>query len=242
MRPILFDFFGSPVYSYPLLMGLGWGIGYNIARAYWERANLEVGKLNIFFLMNFIVGWIGAKVFFLLFSASDRLIEYSQEINFWLGGGFVFYGGFVFSLIASSIFIYFDKSLDYKKIGLLTPAVAAGHAVGRVGCFLAGCCYGHQCDLPIAIRFSGQLRHPVQLYEIIGLVLLFYILRKVLKDISASREALMIYLVGYSCLRFILEFFRGDAVRGIHAGLSTSQWVSVGLVFTAAILSFKKRA
>lgn len=242
MRPILFHLLGSPVYSYPLLMGLGWGVGYNTARSYWEREKLPVRTLNIFFALNFIMGWVGAKVFFLIFSAPENMSSYSREINFWLGGGFVFYGGLVFCLITSAVFLLINKSIVLKNLGLLAPAVCLGHAVGRIGCFLAGCCYGDKCDLPFAVEFAGHSRHPVQLYEVFGLVILFFILRKILSSGTKQMEALLGYLCGYSCLRFCLEFFRGDSIRGHQLGLSTSQWVSIVLICLSLVLAFRKKA
>ncbi len=241
MRPILFKIFGSPVYSYPLMMGMGWGVGYNVARSYWERDKLPVASLNRFFALNFLMAWIGAKVFFLIFSAPNRGLEYSKEINFWLGGGFVFYGGLVFCLVTSFGFLYFDKSITAKSLGLLTPAVCLGHAVGRIGCFLAGCCYGNQCDLPFVAAITGHPRHPVQLYEAMGLFALYFLLRKVLEKGDGHIRASITYLYGYSCLRFCLEFLRGDGVRGHHFGLSTSQWVSIILVLISLIISFKQK-
>jgi phosphatidylglycerol:prolipoprotein diacylglycerol transferase len=241
VKPILFDLFGSPVYSYPLLMGLGWGVGYNVARSYWEKNNLSVKELNIFFVLNFFMGWIGAKVFFLIFSAPNNIAEYSREVNFWLGGGFVFYGGLVFSLIASLLFLFFRKSISLSSLGLLTPAICIGHAIGRLGCFLAGCCYGDKCDLFFGVEFAGHSRHPVQLYETAGLLVLFFFLKKLLDQGNRKIESLIAYLCGYSTLRFTLEFFRGDGVRGHHHGLSTSQWVSIILVIFSLYLAFMKK-
>lgn len=234
MKPILFHLFGDPIFSYPLMMGFGWGVGLNYSMLMWERDDLKRSDLWKIFLGTFLFGWLGAKLFFLIFSAPDKALDYSTEVNFWLGGGFVFYGGFLFAAAFAYLFTRFSSNLNPLLLANLTPGLAIGHALGRVGCLLAGCCYGDHCDLPIAISFKGVNRHPVQLYESISLVILFFLLRSLLKA-KKKREALITYLGGYGLIRFTLEFLRGDAIRGSYMHLSTSQWVSIILVITAAI-------
>lgn len=238
MKPILFHLFGEPVFSYPLLMGFGWGVGFNYSALLWKRQGLANKKLWQLFIGSFIFGWIGAKVFFLIFSAPDMALNYGREVNFWLGGGFVFYGGLVFAALFSLLFIRLNMNSKYELLGLITPGLAIGHAIGRVGCFLAGCCYGDHCDLPIGVLVKGISRHPVQLYEVAGLVLIFLILRKLVLK-KELKESLLLYPIGYSLLRFALEFFRGDAIRGLYAGLSTSQWVSILIVLVSSIIFLK---
>lgn len=233
MQPILFEIFGQPIYSYPLLMGAGWGIGYNLSSLYWEEKGLSQRLLIWFFLLTFVAGWIGAKVFFLIFSAPDKVLYYGKELNFWFGGGFVFYGGFIFALLAAVVFVLKVKTLKLETLGLVTPGLTLGHVIGRMGCFLAGCCYGDICELPGALHFLHLERHPVQLYEVLGLVFLFFVHRKqILKGINLN-YVLSTYLFGYGTLRFLNEFFRGDAIRGVYFGLSTSQWVSLTLLLPA---------
>lgn len=240
MRPILFDLFSQPIYSYPLLMGIGWGVGYNLSSLYWEKFKLSQKLLLWFFLLTFFAGWIGAKVFFLIFSAPDKALYYGKEINFWLGGGFVFYGGFIFALFAAIGFVTWAKELKLEHLGLITPGLALGHAIGRLGCFLAGCCYGDVCDLPEPLHFLHIERHPVQLYEVIGLIVIYIVLRKQILKKYDLNKVIATYLFGYALLRFLNEFLRGDAIRGLYYGLSTSQWVSVVLLIPAIIFYRRK--
>jgi phosphatidylglycerol:prolipoprotein diacylglycerol transferase len=216
-------------------MGIGWGIGFNITQSYWEKFNLQKKDLWLLFLGTFVAGWIGAKVFFLIFSTPERALDYSKEVNFWLGGGFVFYGGLIFSALFALLFSFINKAMGVVDLALITPGLALGHAIGRVGCLLAGCCYGTHCDLPFAISFKGQPRHPVQLYEVFGLLVIFFLLRKFIKKEKLG-SALNTYAIGYAALRFVLEYFRGDEIRGVFDGLSTSQWISLVLI-TFIVLS-----
>ncbi len=230
MKPILFHFFHEPIYSYPLLMGLGWGMGYNVTLSLWEKCGLSSKILKIYFFISFIMAWVGAKIFFLIFSMPEKATDYSLEVNFWLGGGFVFYGGLVFAGLFSLAFFKINRQLKIKHLGLITPGLALGHAIGRLGCFLAGCCFGKQCDLPFAVFYKGLNRHPVQLYEAICLILIFLMLKEVWKRKQSATLLGIFYLVSYGVLRYGLEFLRGDLIRGIYFGQSTSQWISLFMI------------
>lgn len=241
MRPILFEIFGQPIYSYPLLMGIGWGVGYNLSSLYWEEKGHSQKQLAWFFLLTFIAGWIGAKVFFLIFSAPDKVLYYGKELNFWFGGGFVFYGGFLFALLAALFFVLKSKNLSIDSLGLIVPGLTLGHAIGRFGCFLAGCCYGDICELPESLHFLHLERHPVQLYEVVGLFVLYIIHRRQIKKNINMNFVIATYLLGYGSLRFLNEFLRGDAIRGVYFGLSTSQWVSLFLLLPGIYFWWKAK-
>jgi len=99
-------------------------------------------------------------------------------------GGLVFFGGFIAAVVATPIYLK-SKNLDFwKTADIISPGLALGHAVGRIGCFFAGCCYGKECDLPIAIKFTnpeslapiGVYLHPTQLYSVFSNLTLFFIL------------------------------------------------------------------
>ena len=225
MREVLFNIFGEPVYSYPLLMGLGWGVGFNIAKSDWLKDSKSLSLFYKLFIGCFISAWLGAKLFFLLFSVPGASVRYMAESNFWLGGGFVFYGGLVFSIVFFMASTLFYKNLKLKDIALFIPALFISHAIGRVGCFLAGCCFGSQCPLEFIDR------HPVQLYESFCLIVLFFITKYFLYNKENKIGAILVYLFGYSICRFTLEFYRADLIRGLYWGLSTSQWVSLLLFF-----------
>ena len=239
MLPILFESSYFTLFSYPLFMGLGWGAAYAFTRALFEKYSLDSKSLQLVFITSFVTSWIGAKIFFLWFSAQGKFTEYLYADNFWLGGGFVFYGGLIFTLIAYLILTLGLKKFPFSYSKFLAPGLALGHGIGRVGCFLTGCCFGSVCDLPWSVHMHGEFRHPVQLYEAFGLFFLVYLM---LKFIQQKRSNLFIftrYLMYYSVLRFVVEFFRGDTVRGVHGlSLSTSQWVSVGLFVAAYSLTF----
>lgn len=238
MKPILLKIAGIELYSYPLFIGLAWGVSFHLSRYFLLKDKcINYGLfLRLYFLV-FLFAWLGAKLFFLIFSVPDQIELYSNSSSFWLGGGFVFYGGLVGGLVYLLIESLVLKSLRFSSLGLLVPALTISHAIGRIGCFLTGCCYGTHCDLPWSIHMHGDFRHPVQLYESAGLLGLGAIAIRMINKKQSLTKVMQLYIFGYAGLRFCLEFFRGDKLRGIHAaGLSTSQFVSLALVAIAAIL------
>ena len=235
MLPIIFQTELFTLYSYPLLVGLAWGIAFNLGE-YLLAKNRKLNRSFYYLFFGiFISSWIGAKVFYLYFSSGEKLSQHITNSNFWLGGGFVFYGGFVFGTIFYLLFTYFSKGFKREDIGFLIPSIAFCHGIGRLGCLLAGCCYGKETDFIISMHMHGSDRHPVQLYEAIGLIILGFLTFKFIQE-GKKKLASITYLLIYPVLRFSLEFIRGDKLRGIHQfELSTSQWVSV-TIFVCALV------
>jgi phosphatidylglycerol:prolipoprotein diacylglycerol transferase len=158
-----------------------------------------------------------------------------------MGGGFVFYGGLLFGLAFYFIYSLYLKKFNFKLSYLLLPGLAFGHAIGRVGCFLAGCCFGTTCSYPWATRMHDEFRHPVQLYEVLILLLLGIYILKLIKNKQSNYFIINTYLLVYSAARFFLEFFRGDLVRGVtDFSLSTSQLISI-LIIAAVLVNLVYR-
>ncbi len=223
-------------------MGIGWGMAYNLSIQQWQRFGLNTKSLQLFTFLSFLIGWVGAKVFFLIFSTPDQVLYYAKEVNFWLGGGFVFYGGFVFVLLFALLYFYKKKDLSISDLGLLIPGITIGHAIGRVGCFLAGCCYGSETQSAFSIHSNGHDRYPVQLIEAAGLFLIYVISKKLLDKERGRERAALVYLIGYSLLRFFNEFLRGDEIRGLYSGLATSQWISLVIIGVTLVIVMMRKA
>ena len=236
MRPLLLSILGIDIYAYPFFLGLACGLGHQITIYLFEKKKKETKEFNFFFPQVLLWSWLGAKLGWLFFSSNEGLGQYLGSSHFWLGGGLVFYGGLLFSLLFIFIYSSILKKFNPKDLYYLLPGLAFGHAVGRIGCFFSGCCFGKVCNLPIAISLQGVLRHPVQLYEAMSLLILgVFFLFRINKE-RAKKEDLFLYLIFYSIIRFIIEFFRGDSIRGIHyLGVSTSQLIALGLIIFSFI-------
>jgi phosphatidylglycerol:prolipoprotein diacylglycerol transferase len=163
--------------------------------------------------------------------------------------GFVFYGGFLGSVLGGWIAsrrmkFSFVKLSDYFGVGL-----PIGHAVGRLGCLAAGCCYGSHTDLPWGIPLAGDpSRHPTQVYESIANALIALVVAKV--ALPRTRDGrwepgsgFLLYIALYAVARFIVEIFRGDDRGAFWFGLSPSQFVAVGaLIAAGAVAAARRRA
>lgn len=198
---------------------------------------------------------IGAKILYILVSLSD-IIEnweiYTSSIDAFftiIKGGFIFYGGLIGALIGILIYAKQYKINVLHLVETLVPSIPLFHGFGRIGCFCAGCCYGKPTTSSLGMQFncSPIAPHniyllPVQLFESGFNFLLFIFLFVLSRKKRRYGIILGFYLLFYSIARFILEFYRYDYVRGIWGGLSTSQWISIFLLFISLILLFNKKA
>ncbi len=197
------------------------------------------------------IGLACAKILYLFvsFSLSEIIVFIkSGDFSVIANGGFVFYGGFIGGVIGALIGakIAGVKIVDYENS--LCMAIPIAHFFGRIGCFCAGCCYGKPCSAEIGVIYTNPIGYaptgvpllPVQLYEAVYNLIIFVIL--FLIDKNTKRKLLPYYLMLYAAGRFVLEFFRYDCVRGMYFGLSTSQLISVALIFVSIILFvFRKK-
>jgi phosphatidylglycerol:prolipoprotein diacylglycerol transferase len=224
-------------------MGLSWGVGYHLTRFLFEREKESHSMLFKLYLGVFISAWIGAKTFFLFFSSQHKIYQYLYADYFWLGGGFVFYGGLIFGLIFYLVYSLWLKKFNFQKSYLLIPGLVFGHGLGRIGCFLAGCCYGSLSNLPWAVKMDSEFRHPVQLYEAFILFLLGYWTLRWIEKKETNLYIVTRYLLIYSVARFGIEFFRGDEIRGVFwLSLSASQLISIAIfICTLTIAQLQKK-
>ena len=185
---------------------------------------------------------VGGKALYLvtaapiLWRARAALLAQPQLLWPVLVSGTVFYGGLFGFLLAAQGYCRRYR-LDTRAFwDLYAPAIPLFHAFGRVGCFLNGCCHGI-----VSERFGVAFPHaagsasgvpylPVQLFEAAGNAVLFLALAHFSARCAGQGRALRAYLAAYAVMRFALEFLRGDAVRGVWWGLSTSQWISLGVL------------
>jgi phosphatidylglycerol:prolipoprotein diacylglycerol transferase len=178
---------------------------------------------------------VGSRLFFVAVNAGHYLKHPLDIFKIW-EGGLVFYGGLILALPSALWYIRKHHLDGWRITDIFAPSIAIGHAVGRIGCFAAGCCHGRLCELPWAVTFhdpeslatTGIPLHPTQLYESAGEFLNFLILITLRRYQSFKGQLFWTYIFLYSVLRFVVEFFRGDEARGyLFGGISVSQGISV---------------
>ena len=231
--------------------GYGLCIGIGIAAALlliWKRAEnrrFDTKDVNTLILLILAAGFAGAKLFFLFAHWSEFL---SDPLGALGAEGFVVYGGIVCGLLAAYLYCR-KQSLPFLRwADCFMPGVALAQGFGRIGCFLAGCCFGKPTDSLLGVVFpagsaapSGVSLWPVQLFSAGGDFLLAALL--LLLDRKKPRAGLLtgVYLLLYSIGRFLIEFLRDDP-RGAVGLLSTSQFIALfTAAAAAAILVLRKR-
>lgn len=164
-------------------------------------------------------------------------------------GGLVFHGGFLVATAAGFGWCAWRRWPAWALADILAPSLALGQALGRLGCFLNGCCYGRQCDLPWALRYPGDHEtrgvpvHPTQAYEALLCLALSAGLAAGFRRRQFEGQIFAAYLVGYALLRGGVEFLRGDYPPGtLYFGVITpAHWVSLGLLVGGGVLYAVRR-
>jgi len=251
MHPILFQLGPVTIYTYGVLVAAGVLLGLWYARRQAPRAGLDpdqVWNLGIYMVL---AGLILAKVWLVL-SSWDYYFAHPRDIfsiaTFQSGG--TFYGGLAGSVLMIVVYTYVQKISVLAVLDTFCAALPLGHAIGRLGCFAAGCCFGKPTSLPWGVTFTNPLAqqlagtplgiplHPTQLYEVALELVNFVLLVWLGARQRFTGQILGAYLALYGMERGILEFFRGDPGRTLmfHDKVSLMQLVSVGMILTGAFL------
>jgi phosphatidylglycerol:prolipoprotein diacylglycerol transferase len=256
MYPQLFDLGFFTLHSYGLLVALGFLSGLQAATILARRTGLNPDAVSSVGIYAAIAGIVGAKLFLLLNDFSYYRANPSQIFSLsTLQAGGVFYGGLVAALAAAVWQLRRHGLAALPVADIFAPAAALGHAIGRVGCFLAGCCWGKPSSRPWAVTFTspaardlvgvplGIALHPTQIYEAAAEAVIFVVLWKRFAQPRREGAVLGLYLLLYSSFRFAVEFLRDTAERSFPFGeaLSSTQWVALGLVGLGVYLMWGRR-
>lgn len=222
-----------PMYAVMALLGMVFAV----TIAFVKRKAFGLRKRDILRIAAYAI--IGAMLGAKLFGAIGKIVKYGGEPGFWtaenwqriLGAGGVFYGGLLGGLGLTALRAKIGR-IELKKVLDIGAYIGlAFQSLGRIGCYCAGCCYG--------IELADGTRFPVQLVEAgfcFVALLAFLLIRPERR--WPGLPLFPVYLITYSVGRFVLEFFRGDANRGVWI-LSTSQWIALALI-TLAVVWLKK--
>ncbi len=210
-----------------------------------KSRDISADAINDLTLYSIVAGILGARIFYVIQFWPEYRNNYFQIFRI-DQGGLVFYGGFFAAL--ATLYIYCKKkNISFLGvIDLVAPCLAIGHAFGRIGCFLNGCCYGRPTTLPWGVEFPQESfpfqaypfekLHPTQLYEsafnfLLAIALVIILRKSKTKGITAAT-----YLITYGTGRFIIEMFRGDNARFMNL-ITISQFIGIILI-AAGIYTF----
>ena len=235
------------VHGYGLMIGIGFVLAVVICGRITKKLGLSEDDFTNIAICLLVFGFMGGKLLYILVNIK----QFIQDPLGLLGSeGFVVYGGIFVGIVSIWIYCKIKKLSFLSYMDMMVPAVSIAQGFGRVGCFLAGCCYGRPTDSRFGVIFpegclapAGVRLIPTQLmsaaFDLCMAAFLIFMLRRVKYRGMVSGFYLILYGVG----RFIIEFFRGDPERGKVGVLSTSQFISIFMIiFAAAYIYFVNRA
>lgn len=237
MRQILYSFGSINIYSYGLMIAIGIIAAVSIFLRGTKKIGLDEDSVLNMIIITIISGVLGGKILYII--TDYETVKANGGIfnlkNF--GEGFVIYGAIIAGMLSIYIYSRRKKWNIVKVLDAVVPGVAIAQGFGRIGCFLAGCCYGAETSCKLSVVFpreslapSGVHLHPTQVYSSIFDFLLGAFLIWYSKKENKDGRVFSMYLIIYSIGRFLVEFLRNDP-RGSVGIFSTSQFISIFMFF-----------
>lgn len=238
----LFSIGPVTIHGYGLMIGIGIVLAFIAGTYLAKKKGIDADELFNLTTISVIGGFACAKVLFCI-------VEWDSFVKNPLGtlgsSGFVVYGGIIGGILLCALYCKMKKLPFWKYFDTVLPAVAIAQGFGRIGCFLAGCCYGRETDSFVGIAFHNSKFAPndvklipTQLFSSAGCFIMAAVLfaysRKERKDARTGA----LYLIMYSIGRSVIEYFRND-YRGTIGILSTSQFISIFILIAGIILFVK---
>jgi len=238
---------GDGIYGIMIMLGV---VGAGLWGVCAAKRFVGMNSDNVILIMAYAVGFgmFGAKLLYIL--VNIRLVDWSRvtEPEYfmgWISGGFVFYGGLIGGAASLLLVHLIHRIHTVKYMEIMIPGLPFAHGMGRIGCHLAGCCYGIPHEGWPHIIYHNNLYapndiplFPVQLTEACACFVLAFVLAVfVLRHMKPTPKTIYLYAYSYGILRFIIEFFRYDSTaRGIYGWLSTSQWISLIIILIVTLV------
>lgn len=231
----MYPYIHITISGYALMVGVGLFCALSLAYNRNEKFKFTIKQLIALVVANIIGVVIGSKLLFFIVGLPEWIRDFSFKlmIEKIATSGFVFYGGLLGAMFGTFVCANILKLEKKRVFNFLVPTYMAFHACGRIGCLLVGCCYGKECAFGFMMA-DGVRRFPVQLVEAICILAILFVVLKVEKK-NKDVQLLRVYLPIYAVCRFVLEFFRGDEIRGLWGGISTSQWISLTIIVVIVI-------
>ena len=218
MFPILFQFGSLEIRSYGLIAALSILTGLWLSAYEARRKGFDPNVVYDFLPYALVGGLIGARVYFVLFSAPASFFNNPWEILAVWHGGIGVIGSLLGGFLAAVWYCRRKNVSFWRYADVLVPGIAIGQTVGQFACLLNGDSYGKPTNLPWAIIYTDPRSlaplniplHPIEIYEMLGYLLVFLLVWKTRKLYRADGLSFLTYLAGYGVARFVVEFFRGQ--------------------------------
>ncbi len=245
MHPVLIELGPITVYAWGFMLAIAVIVGIAGVRKLFTKEGFDPEMVLDLTIIMVVSGLLGARLLSILtyewdmFLTSPLMVLKPEADGI---KGLVWYGAFLGGFLGFVVYIWRKKLPFWQITDLFAPFLALGYALVRVGCFMAGCCYGKICSLPGGVVFPNVdqfVRYPTQLYSSLINLILFIFLLWYLPRRKFSGQVFLLYLILYSVYRFLIEFLRANLV--MIGPFSTSQSYSL-VLFAAAIVLYSWRS
>jgi phosphatidylglycerol:prolipoprotein diacylglycerol transferase len=242
---IHFGRFFLPTYGFLVSLGVLIGLWISVRNS--ERLGIDGEKAWNLGILVVLCGIVGSKVLYVINEGMSLREIFSVET---LQAGGVFSGGLIAALLAAAWYVRRHHLPALRTCDAFVPGLALGHAIGRIGCFAAGCCYGKETHHFWGVVFTNPLAHqitgtplnvplePTQLFESAVELANFFFLMWLLKRRKFDGQVFAAFMIIYGVARFFLEFLRDDPGRGsVFGGAMTgTQLIAIGLVVAGGVI------
>lgn len=258
MYPVLIEVFGVKIYTYGVMVAIGALIAYWLLLRFARREGMNPNHVENALLLALLLGIVGGRLSYVV-EHPEQLGSFKDIFAIW-NGGMTFFGGLMGGILGALIAIARYRLPFWKTADMAVVALSIAHAVGRLGCTSAGCCYGKPFPAetsalpglylserfpffylvfpPGAVAPPYMPLYPTQLMEFLGLLVIFSLLLLAYKKKPFDGFVFSLYMLLYGSMRFFLEFFRGVTPPLEGVGLTWNQLVATSMVLLSAVLAF----
>lgn len=231
MYPRIVEIGPFTLYSFGLMVILGFGAGLWLASRLARRRGLPGDAFLDSAVVVLFASVAGARLLFVLLNWKEYSHQLAEVAALWRGG-MSFHGGVVAGILAGVFYMRRQKIPVLAMADAAAPGIALGYAIGRIGCFLNGCCYGGPTDLPWGVHFPGTAAgvhmHPTQIYATLANLVLCAVLARAYLRPHRVGQIIALYVSGYSLYRFLIESLRKGYTAEVFAlGLTDAQVFSI---------------
>jgi len=242
MFPDLITIGPITLHTYGLFVAIGFFVGILVTIRLGKTEGFSAQQVMDMSFIILLSAIIGSRVMYVLINASYYTRQPLDMLKIWQGG-LVFSGGII-GVVLTMIWYIKRHDLPLGKVAdLWAPAIAIGQCIGRIGCFMAGCCYGKPTDLKWGVTFTHTHAlcplnislHPAQLYSSISGLIIFGVVMLLYSKRKFEGQIFLWFLILHSTARLALERFRGDD-RGLllNSNMSMTQFVAILILISAA--------
>lgn len=217
MHPLICKIGPFTIYSYGVMLVLAFLVSFYLADKKAQTVGIKPEIIFNLAFTAFVFGIIGSRLLYVTFNFDYYIHNLAQILKVWQGG-LSWFGGLFLGSVAAIRYIKRKGLAVYKVLDVIVPFLTLGQAIGRIGCFLNGCCYGALGPIPI------------QIFSSLALLIIFIILRNLQEMPHKAGEIFFAYLILYSVKRFFVEFWRMDN-KIVMFGLTYFQIIAIGIFF-----------